>query len=409
MKKYDVVIVGAGPAGGQCARELAEQGFNVLLIDKAKSFLENNYSSGGAPLEFMSQFNLPNSIVGTYWNTLRIQSTRSKAIWTASSPFGPVIDFDKLRAFLAGETTHNGGEFRLGCQYQSHQIYSQKIEVYLKDLASSTIFPVQTSVLVDATGSDRKVLAQQNYDKQQAIVATGIEYHVQVDSHVYQEYAQALNFFLGHYWMPQGYGWIFPMAPYLLKVGVIRYFQNKNYVAYDPSYKHYLQRLLEVCGHHQICDKHGKTIYYTERQKDLCYQGPIIAIGDSISSINPLGWEGIRHAMVSGRLAAQAIQRYLKKEIPDFSSYQRALRHYFGRKWLIAERLMSHLFKTKRDSLIDQSVRSFSLMNNEEIMQVIFHYRFRHTLKSYFWYFLSKLLHSKESGSEANTTASDLK
>lgn len=396
MKKYDVVVVGAGPAGGQCARELTQQGFKILLVDKAKSFLENNYSSGGAPLDFMAHFDLPDSIVGTYWNILRIQSTKSKATWTASSPFGPILDFDKLRSFLTEKTIRSGGEFCLGCQYQGHQIYSHAVEVYLKDLVSSTIFPVQTSVVVDATGSDRKVLAHQNYDKQKAIIATGIEYHIQVENHIYQQYDHALNFYLGHHWMPQGYAWIFPKSPSILKVGVIRYFQNKNYVHHDPSYKPYLQNLLEKCGNYQIYDKHGKTIYYTERQKDLRYQGPIIAIGDSISSINPLGWEGIRHAMVSGRLAAQTIQRYLKKEIPNLSPYERALQHYFGKKWLIAEKVMGHLFKTTRDNLIDQSVRSFSLMNNEEIMQVIFHYRFRHTLKSYFWYFLSRLMHLKD-------------
>jgi digeranylgeranylglycerophospholipid reductase len=392
MNKYDVLIVGAGPAGGQCARELSQEGFKVLLVEKAKSFLENNYSSGGAPLEFMSNFNLPESIVGTYWSTLRIESTHAKAIWTAPSPFGPIVDFEKLRSFLSEETNRYGGEFRLGCQYQGHQIYSQIVEVYLKDLASSTIYPVQASVVVDATGSDRKVLAQQNFDKHQSIVATGIEYHIDVDHQIYQKYSQSMNFFLGHHWMPQGYGWIFPMAASQLKVGVIRYFQNKNYVHYDPSYKPYLQGLLELCGNHRIHDKHGKTIYYTEKQKDLRHQGPIIAIGDSVSSINPLGWEGIRHAMVSGRLAAQTIQRYLKREAADLSQFERDLCHYFGQKWFIAEKLMGHLFTTKRDHLIDQSVRSFGLMSNKEIIDVIFHYRFRHTLKSYFWYFLSRLM-----------------
>lgn len=395
MKIYDVVIIGAGPAGGQCARELACHGFKVLVVDKAKSFLENNYSSGGAPLDFMKQFNLPESIVGSYWDILRIQSTSCKALWKNSSPFGPVIDFDKLRDFLTSEMHRAGGEILLGCQYQGHQIYSQIVEVYLKDLTNSTIFPVRASIVVDATGSERKVLAQQNYDKHQAIVATGIEYHIQVEKSVYQNYAQALNFFLGHHWMPQGYAWIFPMKPSFLKVGVIRYFQNKNYVHYDPSYKHYLQRLLALCGHYQVTDKHGKTIYYTERQKDIRYRGPIIAIGDSISSINPLGWEGIRHAMASGHLAAQTIISYLKKEISDLSSYEKALQLYFGRKWFFSEKLMNYLFKTKSDHLIDQAVRSFSLMDNEEIMQVIFHYRFRYTLKSYFRYFLSCLARKK--------------
>lgn len=390
MEKYDAVIIGAGPAGGQCARELSQHGFKVLLVDKAKSFCENNYSSGGAPIDIMSEFGLPDSIVGTYWNKLRIHSTNFKAIWSASSPFGPVIDFEKLRTFLAEEVSRFGSEFRLGWQYQGHQISSRTVEVQLKDLASSTIFPVQSSIVVDATGSDRKVLAQQTYNKGRAIAATGIEYHIKVDADIYQQFSQALNFFLGHHWMPQGYAWIFPMAPPFLKVGVIRYFQNKHYVNYDPSYKPYLEHLLDICGTHQIQDKHGKTIYYTERQKDLRIQGPIIAVGDSISSINPLGWEGIRHAMVSARLASQTVQRYLKNEIPDLNSYERALKDYFGWKWLISEKLMSHLFKTKNDWLIDQAVHSFGLMNNREIMEVIFHYQFRHTLKSYFRYFLSR-------------------
>jgi digeranylgeranylglycerophospholipid reductase len=391
MKKYDAVVIGAGPAGGQCARELTQEGFKVLIVDKAKSFLENNYSSGGAPLNVMLDFNLPDSIVGTYWNILRVNSTQTKATWTSTSPFGPVIDFDKLRAFLVEETIKRGGEFRFHCQYQSHQIYSHAIEVYLKDLSTSTIFPVQASVLVDATGTERRVLAQQEYDKQQAIAATGIEYHVEVDTHTYNTFSKALNFFLGHHWMPQGYAWIFPMSPSTLKVGVIRYFQNKNYVPYDPSYKHYLEQLLGICGSYQIKDKHGKTIYYTEGQKDIRYQRHIIAIGDAVSAVNPLGWEGIRHAMHSGRFAARTIKNYLMGKVRDFSAYDRALQQYFGRKWYLSEKFMGLLFKTKNDSKIDRSLAFYSSLNNEEIMQMLFGYRFRCSFAPYFRFFLSHL------------------
>ena len=87
MENYDVVVVGAGPGGGQCARDLSRQGFKVLLLDKVKTFWENNYSSGAAPLPIMAEFNLPDSIVGSYWDILRIHSTQSKAEWNSSSPF----------------------------------------------------------------------------------------------------------------------------------------------------------------------------------------------------------------------------------------------------------------------------------------------------------------------------------
>jgi len=39
--KYDVAVIGAGPAGAYCAKTLAEKGMKVLLIDK-ESFPERS-------------------------------------------------------------------------------------------------------------------------------------------------------------------------------------------------------------------------------------------------------------------------------------------------------------------------------------------------------------------------------
>ena len=45
-KSYDVIIVGAGPAGSTAAKFIAEEGFKVVLIDKAK--FPRNKPCGGA-------------------------------------------------------------------------------------------------------------------------------------------------------------------------------------------------------------------------------------------------------------------------------------------------------------------------------------------------------------------------
>jgi digeranylgeranylglycerophospholipid reductase len=394
MSRYEAIIVGAGPAGGQCARELASRGRKVLLIDKAKNFQENNYSSGGAPLEIMQDFKLPSSIVGTYWNKLTVSSTNEKSIWHSPQSFGPIINFDQLRMFLATETISQGGYIQLGCQYTSHQLTSNLITVKFKNLETKEESQAETSVLVDATGTDRKVLMNNTYDKNKAMAVTGIEYHIKVEPSIYKLFEHSLNFFLGHYWMPQGYAWIFPIAPYQLKIGIIRYFQNHSYIPYIPSYRVYLDQLLQLCGEsasQQILDKHGKTIYYTLGQKDQRYKGPVLAIGDAISAINPLGCEGIRHALASGNQAAIEIDKFLKKEISSFKNYDKAMNKYFGRRWFFSELLMSYLFKKKQDSLIDQIVHDFGIMNNEEIIDVIFHYRFRRAIKSYCCYFASRL------------------
>lgn len=390
---YDTVIVGAGPAGGQCARELTAKGKKVLLIDKAKNFLENNYSSGGAPSSILKDFKLPSSVIGSDWNTLTISSTNKKVSWHSPSSFGPILDFDKLRTFLAEEMVSGGGEFRLGCCYHSHTRSDNLITVKLKDQQTQEEFHVQTKTLVDATGSERKVLAKGPY-KEKSLSVTGIEYHVQVEPAVYAAFQRSMNFFLGHHWMPQGYAWIFSMAPCRLKVGIIRYFQNELYVPHESSYQFYLKQLLTLCGpssHVQILDKHGKTIHYRWGQKDLRQEGAILAIGDAISAINPLGCEGIRHALVSGQLAAFEIDRFLEGHVSNLNGYDRALSHYFGYKWFLSEKFMYHLFTTQRDALVDQMVHCFGLMNQQQIMDVIFDYQFRHAIRPYASYFFSRL------------------
>ncbi len=389
MKHYDAIIVGAGPAGGQCARELTLRGKAVLLIDRAKDFLENNYSSGGGPLQMMEEFTLPASTVGAYWNKLAISSTNAQVNWQADNPFGPVLDFDKLRSFLAEETSKQGGDVRLNCSYQSHSLFNDSVQVKIKDLATQEIFTLTTKVLVDATGSERKVLLKQAYDKNQAIAVTGIEYHLNVSASVYSQFANSMHFFLGHEWMPQGYGWIFSMASNHLKVGVIRYFQNKHYLPYDPSYRHYLDKLLALCGKNEkidIIDRHGKTIYYTIGQKEKRYEGPVIAIGDAISSINPLGCEGIRHALVSGRMGGEEIIRFLNQDISNFKHYDKRMSHYFGRKWLYSKYIIEHLVTSRKDSSVDRIVNSFELLNNQEILDIIFQYRFFPFFKAYLTY-----------------------
>ena len=52
---YDVVIVGAGPAGATAAKNLAEQGRSVLLLDKRK-FPADKPCGGGLPTRVQRRF-----------------------------------------------------------------------------------------------------------------------------------------------------------------------------------------------------------------------------------------------------------------------------------------------------------------------------------------------------------------
>lgn len=125
---YDVVIIGAGPAGGQCARELATKGKKVLLVEKAKDFAINNYSSGGAPAELIKDYALPQSIVGSLWHKIALHTSTRRHEWEDSSYGGVVLDFMKLRAFLSEQVAAHGSDVILDQAYHHHEEKGEKRE-----------------------------------------------------------------------------------------------------------------------------------------------------------------------------------------------------------------------------------------------------------------------------------------
>ncbi|MFQ5779461.1 MAG: NAD(P)/FAD-dependent oxidoreductase, partial [Nitrospiria bacterium] len=217
MQRYDVVIVGAGPAGGACARELSAAGRKVLLVEKAKDFFANDFSSGGSTLETLKTFDLPETVVGAFCKQVKIAASNDTHLWRSANPIAIVFDFRKLRTFFADETNKNGSDLLFGWSYQGYENKDGIIFVSFKKAGNQIIERFQTKVLVDATGSERKVLSGGAPHHQNAIVGTGIEFLVEVPEDVYRSCDDCLSFFIGRKWMPQGYAWIFPMEPNRLK------------------------------------------------------------------------------------------------------------------------------------------------------------------------------------------------
>jgi digeranylgeranylglycerophospholipid reductase len=379
-KKIDVIIIGAGPAGGQCARDLAAAGKDVLLVEKALSFSANNFSTAGAPTEILNTFALPEEVVATRWNDIMFRSTTIEKRWSSPEPQGVVIDFEKLRTFLAQDTLRHSGSVALGWTYQQHHYQEERFHVLLKNKNDQQLHKFQARVLVDATGSERRVLARDNYkrsDTEKVFAATGIELLVKTSPEAYEKYKKTISFFFGNHWMPRGYGWIFPMQENILKIGIGRYFSQKHHDTSSISFRENLDNLIEnTIGAKDltILDRHGKTLYYTYGQKDVVYGEGIIALGDAISLANPLAFEGIRHAMFSGSSAARHVSQYLEGKIGSFKGYAEEMRCYCKVKWPLSEFIMKKLYTQHDDEKIDLIIQAFEKLSYDEMLKVCFHY-----------------------------------
>ncbi|MEK0178902.1 MAG: NAD(P)/FAD-dependent oxidoreductase [Oscillatoriales cyanobacterium] len=395
LQSFDIVIVGAGPAGGHCARILAKSGRQVLLAEQNDNFNKNDFSSAATPLETLSKFDLPESVIGSYWQKITIQTSKVSQTWESPKSLGVVLNFAKFRAFLASEVQGNGSEVWLGYRYIKHSQVNGETIVEFKQLSDGKIIQVSAKILVDATGFARAIMYEKENDKPDFLSGTGIEYLIEVEPEVYDKYANDLIFFLGDKWMPKGYSWIFPMEQNRLKVGAGRVFLDPKTVKNLEPMKKYIYLLIHEylkSKNYQIIDKHGSTLKYSQGLKDIYYQDNIIAIGDAVSTVNFLGGEGIRHGMDGAEIAGKYIEKYLDGKISSFGDYEREMHRKFDKKWHISERLAVRKYiDDVNDVLTDKIISYLKYMKTEEVMNILFDYKFEIIYRGFGGYFKMKI------------------
>lgn len=393
MKKFDVVIVGAGPAGGHCARLLTKSGYKVLLIEQCENFYQNNFSSAATPLETLQQFELPQDVVASFWQNIKIVTSNVERHWNSPKALGAVFNFAKLREFLAKEVTVNGGELWLGHRYLKYWQEADKTIVEIKSKNCDRI-TISTKVLVDATGYARAVIYDKKSHKPEFLKGTGIEYLIEVDEQKYQKYSDFLTFFMGYKWIPKGYSWIFPMDKNQLKVGAAWLDCPHKIIDRTQPLKKYIQLILKNymnLDRYQLVDIHGSILEYSVGLNDLYYQENVIAIGDAVSTVNFLGGEGIRHGMKGAEVAYRYIQDYLLGKIDNFQGYQKEMRQIFVTKWNISDQISRRVYLEYSDEKIDQRVALLKYLTTEDLIDILFNYNFARATQIFKRYSLNKI------------------
>ncbi|MFK8060318.1 MAG: NAD(P)/FAD-dependent oxidoreductase [Polaribacter sp.] len=371
-KEYDVIVIGGGPAGGQCARNLSKKGHKVLLVEKFKSFEENNFSSAGMTLTPMTEFDLPESVVGSYWENLGIQCTQELYTWKGGENKGVVLDFGRLRQFLADDSQKNGADILMGHKYIKKEYEGNDVITHFQDITTKENIIFKSKLVIDATGPLRKVMYDDRKDEPELVVATGIEYLIKVKKEVYDVYKDTLFFFLGHKWAQNGYSWIFAMEENVLKVG-----SGKLYIHEETkeirSMKEITEKVIEEYlklnkEDYELIDVHGGTLRYSTNINDTFYKNKIVAIGDAISTVNPLGGEGIRYAMQSADLAAEYVDKYLKTGKEQFENYRKRWRSKNLLSWQLCELAARRVYTKYTDTQIEDRMRAYHKITDIDIV-----------------------------------------
>jgi digeranylgeranylglycerophospholipid reductase len=315
-ERYDVVIAGAGPAGGQCARDVAARGYDVLVLEtegEAEFPAQSNKSTAGTFPSTMAGFGVPDDVVMNFTDGVVIESPNEYMYRDQS---GAVLEFGDFKQWLVADSREKGAEYRFDARVNAPIMEDGEIA----GVRYAGDEEVYADIVIDATGPAAPIAKKLDVcDLRRNRQAIGIEYEMDgVKPHVegYADLRDTMMLRLDHDVAPGGYSWIFHTGADTAKVGVC-YIQNEVHTrqaAENKTIDDYLTDWIERdprlqdanrlegkqhrgSGHIQLPDK-----VHTDR---------FMAIGDTVPTIDPLWGEGIGKCMRSGRAAAITVDHAL--------------------------------------------------------------------------------------------------
>ena len=107
--EYDLIVVGAGPAGSSAAYAAAKNGIKVALLEKEESVAQTVRTSGVTWIDYAKEFGIPEDCYNPI-KTYNFCSPNNKASISDEKAKAAVLDVRKTYRFLAEQAKNNGAE-----------------------------------------------------------------------------------------------------------------------------------------------------------------------------------------------------------------------------------------------------------------------------------------------------------
>ena len=349
MPEYDVVVVGAGPAGSMTAKFAAKNGARVLMIEKRQEI--------GSPVrcgEGISRGWLEGVGIKLDQKSIAREVKGAKIVAPNGTPFflsekmagnevGIVIDrifFDKL---LAKDAVKAGSDLMLKTSAVKLLKTGDKVTgVKVKSFGETK--DIKAGCVVAADGYESQVgrWAGINTVLTPRDITSCFQYRLTNINHD-PDYCE---FILGSV-APGGYIWIFPKSEDTANVGIGMQLSKLK----DPGdVKKYLDRFIQkdarlrkgkplelVSGAVSICSPIDKTV-----------GDGILLVGDAARQIDPITGGGISNGCKAGKVAGEVLAKAAKERNFSQGSLQRyekgwrdIMENQLYRNWMAKEKLVT--------------------------------------------------------------------
>jgi len=333
--KYDVIVVGSGPAGSVTARFAAEGGAKVLVIER-RSEVGVPVLCGEGISRKIDEWNI---LKGKRWIAGRMDGARiyspdrtcvTLGAEQAGNETGYVVYRDIFDQELAQSAMKAGAEFIMNTQAIGLIKDGDKITgVKAKRFDEEIEF--YADIIVAADGVESKVAqwAGINTKLNPKDLETCCQYTL-TDVDVKDAYCE---FYLGKEIAPGGYIWVFPKSKGIANVGIG--------ILASLSESGMAKKLLDNFIENDKRLNKGKSLRFlagavpVSNPAEETVADQIVLVGDAARHVDPITGGGLTHCLEGGKIAGEVIAKAVKKK--DFSKeflseYEKGWKEAFGRK-----------------------------------------------------------------------------
>ncbi len=307
---YDVIIIGAGPAGTAAGFDLVSAGYSVLMLDR-RTFPRKKACAGGITPKAMGLFAFDVShLIEKACHEVKVRRPGGRCFTVKDKrPLCYMTRRQDLDLFSLNKVIAAGGTFRKTEHIQAINQEQDFVTIHTSEGRLTARY------LIGADGANSRV--------RQLAVRPRTRYHIKkcpaLEADVYvdrpDDFAMEFDFSKEI----SGYYWIFPKKDHV-NIGIFG--ANKSV---PMTARHLVDYAGKRLGTNRLREVKGYPIGVGGRGTVLGREPGVLLAGDAAGLAEPLLGEGIYFALKSGRLAAASIIREIRSGASALTAYHHSL------------------------------------------------------------------------------------